>query len=120
MTAVFDLFGLSLAEVAIVVGAAIFLVDRLIDRMGLSPSARTLREENIDLLRINANLESEVKDLRSEVAVLRQKVADLQQRDMEHVLKALDQHERLAADRFEQQVKVLGEIRDKMPPPPSG
>lgn len=119
MLATHEYLTLTVAEWAIVCGVIVFVIDRLVDRLGLAKSATTLREENADLLRRSEELKvdkeelrKEVTDLHSRVAVLKSQVDDLKKRDQEAVLKALQDHEVQASKRQQTMTEVLKEIRD--------
>lgn len=114
MIADWSLAGMSLAEWAVLAGLTVVVVDRVIDRIGLSPSANRLREENSDLLRINNELTNDVQALRTQVAVLNEKVRELEKHNLESVMRSLDRHEVAAGERHVKTLTVLGEIRDKI------
>lgn len=108
-----SLFGVSLAEWGFLAVAGIFALDVL----GFSRSARTVRQENHDLVgrnktleQENHHLEREVAALRSEVAALKAQVEELQKRDQEAVLRQLEKHEERAQKRHDAELIVLQEL----------
>jgi len=123
------LFGsFSVTELLIVLGAAGFLIERVIDARGWSRSSKTLRQENLDLIRHNDELEAKIQRMTLKIeeqaaalAELGAKVALLAASDQKAVLVALQghqmaivsalaNHEGRNAARSESFMKVLGEI----------
>lgn len=108
-----------IVEIAILFAAIGYVVQLVLDALGVSRSSRTLRSENEDLVRRNKELDdavlrlkSELSRLESELAGLRTQVSDLSQRDQGAVLRVIEDHERTAGIRHERMVGVLTEIRD--------
>lgn len=120
--------GLSTAEAILIVGVVGILLDRIADSRGWSRSSKTLRAENVDLLRRNTELEQTVQrhertiaGHQSTIARLETKVADLELRDQRAVLAALEMHESNAerrnaevAARHTEALMVFTEIRDEL------
>jgi len=109
----------ALVELAVLFAALGYVVQLILDALGISRSSRTLRRENEDLVRRNKELDdavlrlkSEVSRLETELAGLRSQVSDLSQRDQTAVLRSIEEHERAAGTRHERMLGVLTEIRD--------
>lgn len=96
---VVNLHGLGLTDIIIIAGVAAYLLDRLVDAKGWSPTSKTLRRENEDLIRRNGELERDVQSLRVEVDDLKGKVRDLERTDQASVLRAIEKHESTASER---------------------
>jgi hypothetical protein len=110
---------IGILELAAILAAVAYVVERILDALGWSRSSRLLRQENEDLLRRDKErtetirrLESEHAKLEAEVITLRAQVAELTKRDQGAVLSAIETHERNAVSRSERMIAVLGEIRD--------
>lgn len=95
----------SFADLAIVLAVLAYAIDRALDALGWSRSSRTLRRENIDLTRRNAELDETVTRLdgeldaaRKALAALDEKVRDLEKRDQTAVLSALAEHKALLGE----------------------
>ena len=108
-----------IVELAILFAAIGYVVQLVLDAVGISRSSRTLRAENEDLVRRSKELDdavlrlkTEVARLESELVGLRTQVLDLSQRDQAAVLRSIEEHERSAGVRHERMVSVLTEIRD--------
>jgi predicted RNase H-like nuclease (RuvC/YqgF family) len=84
---------LNFTDVLIMVGILGYLIDRFADARGWSRTSKTLRRENEDLVRRNAELEEAVKRLDGELTRLKAQVEDLKRRDQTAVLVALKEHE---------------------------
>jgi TolA-binding protein len=125
-----DLTGLTVTDLILLVGFMAVVVDRVADARGWSKSSKRLREENLDLARINAEVAARAKDLAAKVRAaetniteLRAEMDILKMRDQEAVLLALANHEVMAEKRHnktaellvgttERTAGLLGEIRD--------
>lgn len=110
---------LDLATVAIGFAALAYVVQVLLDSLGWSRTSRTLRVENEDLVRRNAELEDEVRRLEQSIGELKgrlddltKEVHDLRARDQEAVLKALFDHEDAATQRATAIVAALDRIAE--------
>lgn len=107
-------FDLSVADVVVVGGVLGFAIERVVDALGFSRSAKTLRRENEDVVRRNGELEETVTRLEAQIDALsltidelRTKVTDLEQHSQEAVLKRLEELETKT-------LSVLTEIRDTL------
>lgn len=121
---------LSIADVALLLVAGAYLVDRIMESRGWNRSSKTLRRENEDLVRRNSELEQTVArhetklaEQRLEIDSLKATVQDLQKRDQASVLLALQKHEVNAEHRHadnvahqEATIGLLGQIRDALAP----
>lgn len=130
-------FGLSIAELAVLVGALFFLAELL----GVSRSSRTLRKTNRDLGDRVTALEDLVGSLRTKaaeddalIAALQSEMTVMKERDQGHVLDALkthdvfvaglaqeartwqERHETAAETRTTAVLHVLSQIRDNLQP----
>ena len=128
--AVSGIHTLSLADVALLLVAGAYLVDRIMESRGWNRSSKTLRRENEDLVRRNGELEQTVarhetklSEQRLEIDSLKMTVQDLQKRDQASVLLALQKHEVNAEHRHadnvahqETTIGLLGQIRDALAP----
>lgn len=119
--AITEPFGYSILEWTVIAGLLLIVVDRLLERFGLSASSKLLREENADLLRRNGELDKavetwqvKVRELEREVVKLTAQVEELQKHNLEAVLKSLDKHEAQASDRHATTLSVLRDIRDSL------
>lgn len=107
------------AALAIVFAGLAYVIREALDLLGWSRSSKTLRQENEDLTRRDAEREQTIRDLRdemskleAEVVSLRAQVAELAKRDQSAVLAALAEHESTANRRADEVVHLLTEIRD--------
>lgn len=132
-----EAFGLSIAEIAILVGALFFLAELL----GVSRSSRTLRKTNRDLGDRVTALEDLVGSLRTKaaeddamIAALQSEMSVMRERDQPHLLDALkthdafvaglaaeartwqERHETSAETRTAAVLQVLSQIRDNLQP----
>jgi hypothetical protein len=116
---------LSVADVALLLVAVGYIVDRIMESRGWNRSSKTLRRENEDLVRRNVELEQTVtrheaslSEQRAEIELLKATVQDLQKRDQASVLLALQNHEEreqrhaVHVAHQETTIELLGEIRD--------
>lgn len=109
--------GLALTDILILGALLGYILDKLIDKMGWSKSGKVLREENVDLLRRNTELESTVERHEitiekqdTQLSMLEERVRELEVRDQKAVLEALRDHEVSAEARYEK-TKVGDERR---------
>jgi LPS O-antigen subunit length determinant protein (WzzB/FepE family) len=107
-----SLFGLGVAEMALLFAAAAYVVDRVLSQFGRS--ATTLRAENQDLLRRNGELEQRVRELEARSAVLEDQVNELRKHSLESVMTALAHHEDRANVRHGQTLDVLERIHSTL------
>lgn len=121
-------FGLSLAELAIVLAFIGVVAERIVDSKGWARSSKTLRRENEDLVRRNRGLEETVArheqtilEQAGKIAALDAKVVELEKRDQAAVLEAIERHEASAAVRHTESaarhmesLAVFHEIRDHL------
>lgn len=97
--------GFSFTDIAVLLAAMAYGVDRALDSLGWSRSSRTLRRENVDLTRRNAELDETVSRLSDELeaarktlALLDEKVRELEKRDQAAVLAALAEQKALLGE----------------------
>lgn len=119
---------LSLTDLLLITGAAIYVADRVVDIRGWSKSSKTLRRENEVLRDTNDALEetvrrheAEIERQRGVIDVLSGKVAELEKLSQQAVLDALRGHEQSAArrhaengDRHAEALAVMVDIRDAL------
>lgn len=132
MIGLVDPASLSVTDLILLAGFLAVVIDRLADAKGWSKSSRRLREENLDLARINDEIQRKAIDLSGKmgsaeehIAELRAEIDILKSRDQVAVLEALERHEEQAAKRYERTAELLvgtnertagllGEIRDAL------
>ncbi len=71
-------FGVTIGEAVILLGVFALLVDRVMEMLGKSRSARTLRLENADLTRRVAQVEAAEIRCQAQVQTLERRVSDLE------------------------------------------
>ena len=104
-------------DVILFAAVAAYVVERFVDGNGWSRTSRTLRSENIDLVRRNGELERKVERLEArdvekaaQIVSLERHVAELKERDQLAVIQRLDSHEMHAAERHSALFGVLQDI----------
>jgi hypothetical protein len=116
-------FGGHVETAEIILGFAIvaYLVDRFVDSKGWSRTSRTLRSENVDLVRRNDELEKKVERLEindaakaAQIIALERHVTELKERDQLAVIQRLDSHEVNASKRHGETLTVLTNIADRL------
>ena len=114
MTTLVAFFKLSPGELigvlAVTFAALAYGIRETLDLMGKSPSSRRLRDENVDLIRRNRELEETIDRLGRRVNELEGKTAELERTNQAAVLKAIERHEVNAAARNEKTAAVLERI----------
>lgn len=108
---------LTWTQIVVAAGVVAYMFDRVATARGWTPTSKALRQENVDLLRRNTELEDTVlrhertiAEQSSTLALLKEQVAELQVRDQKAVLAQLELHERNANDRYER-VKAGDQFR---------
>lgn len=119
MIASLDFHGLSLTDMVVLAGFLALGLREIADFRGWSRSSRTLRVENTDLLRRNAELEGTVSRHEAQIADLDGQVKDLRSRDQAAVLTELKRHEDGAEGRNDKVIGVLDQILERMKETPS-
>ena len=108
-------------ELAILLAALAYVIERIMDARGWSRSSRLLRQENEDLLRRTLEQDSEIADLLQEVAVLKThvnqlkgEVSELSKRDQKAVIEMLGRHETDLMKHRSEITTILTEIRNAL------